>query len=201
MLAQDKFVRFDLLRAAHFSTAVFFRALGAQEHHGRVIVKPLVVHVKLTYYQAYLSRALRDKLGLHVLALDWSHIQSEGAQRREKVKEKVSKSKRTEDAPQSGSLSYETLLINPRTLQQAVDSWIAKFATTEQLTGKVPVLFVALHACGSLTLDIFRTFLSTLKDNSGDWEPASALVVGCCYNLLVQEGIVRSIKHSHPQVS
>ena len=148
-----------------------------------------------------MSRALRDKLGLHVLALDWSHIQSEGAQRREKVKEKVSKSKSTEEPLQNGSLSYETLLINPRTLQQAINNWIAKFSTTEQSNGKVPVLFIALHACGSLTLDIFRTFLSTLKDNSGDWEPVSALVVGCCYNLLVQEGTVRSIDHSRPQVN
>ena len=47
-------------------------------------------HVDSPTSQAYLSRALRDRLGLHVLALDWSTIQSDGAIRREKNKKKMS---------------------------------------------------------------------------------------------------------------
>ncbi|KAI0088562.1 methyltransferase domain-containing protein [Irpex rosettiformis] len=139
--------------------------------------------------QAYLSRALRDSLGLHVLALDWSDIQSDGAKRREKSKKKVSKGQGSKEPPQTGSLSYETLPINPRSLQEVVQNWVTTFKTSFQEVEKVPVLFVALHACGSLTLDILRTFLFALKDSSGrrGWRPAGALVVGCCYNLLDSE--------------
>ncbi|KAI0689247.1 methyltransferase domain-containing protein, partial [Cytidiella melzeri] len=139
--------------------------------------------------QAYLSRALRDDLGLHVLALDWSTVQSNGASRREGSSKKVSKGKLAADSLRTGSLSYETLRINPQSLQRAIDNWVARLEPSTQGKGNVPVLLVALHACGSLTLDILRTFLTQVKDDSesGRWKPAAALVVGCCYNLLAPE--------------
>ena len=128
---------------------------------------------------------MRDDLGLHVLALDWSDVQSEGAKRREKSKKKVSKAKPSEEAARNGSLSYETIPIDPRSLNEAVHNWIASEEGED-----VPVLFVALHACGSLTLDILRTLLSASKDASNPcrWKPVGALVVGCCYNLSTPEG-------------
>lgn len=137
-----------------------------------------------------MSRALRDELGLHVLALDWSNIQSEGAKRREESKKKVSKGKAPDQPSRGGSLTYKTLPINPRSLHEAIDEWIS----SEDGEKEVPILFVALHACGSLTLDIFRAFISALRGDSVNnrWRPAAALIVGCCYNLLSPQGAIAS---------
>lgn len=137
---------------------------------------------------------MRDELGLHVLALDWSPVQSEGAIRREKIAKKSSRRPKTKQnssecpALHKGSLTYETLLIDTQSLLEAVDGWVASVG--EAAEEQVPVLLVALHACGSLTLDIFRAFGSKLKVSgaASRWEPAAALVVGCCYNRLASAG-------------
>ncbi|KAF7365455.1 Methyltranfer-dom domain-containing protein [Mycena venus] len=52
-----------------------------------------------------------------------------------------------------------------------------------------PVLLVALHACGSLTPDILRTFFIQ-QDAPKDrrlWTPVGVIAVGCCYNLLAPQ--------------
>lgn len=176
--------------------------------------------------QAYLSRSLRDGLGLHVLALDWSDVQTKGAARKEKIT-----TRKREQAPstaadvdtgecgdssmgrrhaanvreqRNGSLTYKTLKITSDTLFDAVDEWISSEAHTVQraaecgtscrhldtIFGPTPVLFVALHACGSLTPNILRTFVNNVQDsgNTRVWLPRAAVIIGCCYNLLESAG-------------
>ncbi|KZT20016.1 hypothetical protein NEOLEDRAFT_1151649 [Neolentinus lepideus HHB14362 ss-1] len=126
--------------------------------------------------QGYLSRALRDTLHLNVLAVDGDDHQTQGAERRaEKVKKRAGRGKAPEQrvSDSIGSLTHKTIRINSETLRYAVDEWISQ----QEADRSVPVLIVALHACGSLTPDILR---------SGDhkWTLAGAVVVGCCYNLM-----------------
>ncbi|KAI0643075.1 methyltransferase domain-containing protein [Trametes meyenii] len=164
--------------------------------------------------QAYLSRMLRDTLGLHVLALDSSDVQTQGAAKRDAPKSKRGlrpvgpervpfghdSTGHTTTEPLEkfngtrGSLTYVTTKIDADTLLQSTRSWIQseKSATTAQAPeatggqGPTPVLFVALHACGSLTPDIFRAFAASRRAqfSGGDWTPQGAVVVGCCYNML-----------------
>ncbi|KAA1473800.1 hypothetical protein DENSPDRAFT_297474 [Dentipellis sp. KUC8613] len=139
--------------------------------------------------QGYLSRALCD-LGFHVLALDGDTGQTEGAKRRDDAKSKGSKPKASQSyakLPTKGSLTHKTLYINSTTLKDAVSSWIDD--PRAAIDRPAPsVLFVALHACGSLTPDIYRAFLDLQRSRNGNtaekWSPAGAVIVGCCYNLM-----------------
>ncbi|KAI0930834.1 hypothetical protein AcV7_004911 [Taiwanofungus camphoratus] len=92
--------------------------------------------------QAYLSRSLRDKLGLHVLALDWNEVQEKGAARKDvirKGRDVVRKTpitaspEITEDnvgrcvdrqVCKRGSLTYKTMEITPQSLLEATDEWV-----------------------------------------------------------------------------
>lgn len=105
-------------------------------------------------------------------------MQEQGAARREERK-------KCTHGPGSpvGSLTYRNVAITSDSLQSATDEWIRN---AEQKPA--PLLLVALHACGSLTLDILRTLLRRLKTPDSSWSPYAALVVGCCYNLLRPEG-------------
>ncbi|EPS98662.1 hypothetical protein FOMPIDRAFT_1051305, partial [Fomitopsis schrenkii] len=126
--------------------------------------------------QAYLSRAMRDRLGLDVLALDWSDVQSKGAARRETMGPKKRKKAlehptkpcdvtldvanedirpRAQTHESYGSLAYKILEIRSDSLLRAVDEWSEEMRTP-RLSGcsPLPMLFVALHACGSLTPNI-----------------------------------------------
>ncbi|PCH40342.1 hypothetical protein WOLCODRAFT_98736 [Wolfiporia cocos MD-104 SS10] len=179
-------------------------------------VRPsLVLHLRPFYVvvgsTAYLSRNLRDELGLHVLALDWSDVQTQGAAR----KDDMTKAKRKQTAMalnyedsscvgagkqsyshlpqiQKGTLTYKTLRITAESLTSVVDEWVANEAPNRAcaMSGGFPdqtfLLFVALHACGSLTPSILRAVLARLKsaDISRKRAPVAAVVVGCCYNLL-----------------
>ncbi|KZT67082.1 hypothetical protein DAEQUDRAFT_673865 [Daedalea quercina L-15889] len=163
--------------------------------------------------QAYLSRAIRDELGLHVLALDWSDVQSKGAARRETIGHKkrkkvpddlttgaaigdvgevigVRKGSQTSEDGSKGSLTYKTLEIRSDSLLRAVDEWAEEMRANQEsgsTSGEsLPTLFVALHACGSLTLNLLRAFISRLQGNGAKrrWAPCAAVIVGCCYNLL-----------------
>lgn len=104
-----------------------------------------------------------------------------------------------------GSLTHKTIHITPSTLDQAVTAWIKDTpdseysddsSSTENLNTSIPVLVVGLHACGSLTPDIFRVFLSlhnspqstTTPPLINTWTPKAAVVVGCCYNMMNTEG-------------
>ncbi|KAI0078227.1 hypothetical protein K474DRAFT_1771164 [Panus rudis PR-1116 ss-1] len=142
--------------------------------------------------QAYLSRALRDELGLHVLALDWSEVQSHGAMRRDQTPtDKTSGGQNNiSKGPSSGSLHYATVNITAESLAESVDKWILDWShhDCEATSPTFPVGFVALHACGSLTLDIARTIIDHCrKVDRSSWKPGMALIVGCCYNLLRPE--------------
>lgn len=155
---------------------------------------------------------MRDRLGLDVLALDWSDVQSKGAARRETMGPKKRRKAlehptkpcdvtldvanedirpRAQTHESYGSLAYKILEIRSDSLLRAVDEWSEEIRTP-RLSGcsPLPMLFVALHACGSLTPNILRAFISRLRDNEGreKWHPRVAVIIGCCYNLLEAGG-------------
>jgi hypothetical protein len=107
---------------------------------------------------AYVTRALHTLFNAPTLALDSNHAIGH---------------------PEDG-ITRKTVHITPQSLLNAIDDWIPSSSTP------VPVLLVALHACGSLTPDILRAFLSVHKNphNHPTWSPVAAVVVGCCYNLM-----------------
>ena len=90
--------------------------------------------------------------------------------------------------------------INEASLLSSTSAWLCRddgtHCTPEDTP--TPVLFVALHACGSLTPDILRAFIAAAKsaDNgppaSSHWAPRGAVVVGCCYNMMKPEGECRA---------
>lgn len=152
--------------------------------------------------QGYLSRALQEQ-GLHVLALDNNANQTSGAnnwkikdalrraheQRRNNTRDiKTGSSQTTPSSHSNGSLTHQTVHIKPTTLEAAIEDWLLANVpdTFTSSRDPIPIMFVALHACGSLTVDVLRTFLShRSKAESGRWwEPHSLVVVGCCYNLI-----------------
>jgi hypothetical protein len=157
--------------------------------------------------QGYLSRALQS-LGLHVLALDASAHQTTGAEkwqngRRNKGRKGQAQLRANVDAPMlsgvDGFITHKTVHITPETLLSAVDDWISEStdadgSETLSSRGQRPsVLFVGLHACGSLTPDILRAVLAARADPSVSlqrkWTMAGAIVVGCCYNLMSPSGM------------
>ncbi|EIM86094.1 uncharacterized protein STEHIDRAFT_157609 [Stereum hirsutum FP-91666 SS1] len=187
--------------------------------------------------QGYLSRALCD-LGFHVLALDGSDVQTKGAERRRQWEQKgKTPASRTTGVPEKngaasveisgrtrtrGSLTHKTIHITPSTLYQAVTAWIQDApysysddsSSTENLNTPIPVLVVGLHACGSLTPDILRVFLSfhdsppntTAPPHITTWTPKAAVVVGCCYNMMNAEDFplskaFRAAPHASPSPS
>ncbi|KAF5382542.1 hypothetical protein D9615_002826 [Tricholomella constricta] len=115
--------------------------------------------------QGYLTRALHAHFRSHTLALDNDHAQTHGAQAR--------------SGPRIPGLTHRTIHLTPATLVAAIDDWIP---TTSPTTVPAPVLLVALHACGSLTPDLFRAVLGLSPTHS--WRPAAVVAVGCCYNLI-----------------
>ena len=159
---------------------------------------------------------LRDRMRLHVLALDWSQVQTDGASRKDESKaSRRARWKQVTNVPTAndvsrdithrlvdegcqqllteGSLTYVTADIDANTLLEATRSWVIgrlRHPTPPDSISVVPTLFIALHACGSLTLDILRAFVSAAKAEvqTTGWVPQGAVVVGCCYNMLRQEG-------------
>ncbi|KAG0704789.1 methyltransferase domain-containing protein [Suillus ampliporus] len=121
-----------------------------------------------------------------------------------------------------GSLTHQTICINPRTLESSIHDWLLS-TEANQITGSVigdslvdgtephtpqekpvPVMMVALHACGSLTPDVFRAFLSNHRRPSAPdvriWTAQALAVVGCCYNLMAPEDfpLSRSLRERTP---
>ncbi|KAK7469448.1 hypothetical protein VKT23_003918 [Stygiomarasmius scandens] len=116
--------------------------------------------------QGYLCRSLRRLLHCpNILALDSDFDQSSGAR---------SWDHKTFD---HHVISHKTLHITPCSLLTAIDEWIPPNVNT-----KAQVLLVALHACGSLTIDALRAFLA--PRTTSHWSFIAAVTVGCCYNLL-----------------
>ncbi|KAG6810092.1 hypothetical protein H0H92_013341 [Tricholoma furcatifolium] len=112
--------------------------------------------------QGYLTRALHSHFGTPVLALDNDLVQTHGSQAR--------------GGSDFTGITHRTIHLTPVTLVAAIDDWIPASPT------KIPVLLVALHACGSLTPDLFRAVLSLPKNHF--WYPVAIVAVGCCYNLM-----------------
>ncbi|KAG1797859.1 methyltransferase domain-containing protein [Suillus plorans] len=124
----------------------------------------------------------------------------------------------------TGSLTHQTICINPRTLESSIHDWLLSgednqiagctnmigdllVDRTERRTPEekpVPVMMVALHACGSLTPDVLRVFLSNYRRPSAPgiriWTAQALVVVGCCYNLMVSEDfpLSRSLRERVP---
>ena len=159
---------------------------------------------------------MRDNIGLQVLALDWSDIQSKGAARREAMGPKKRRKESRVSTRQGGAaartageavkpekglhglLTYRTLEIRSDSLLYAVDAW-AEQSRAEQgsSSSPLPMLFVALHACGSLTPNLLRAFVSRIRDSgTRHWSPRAAVIVGCCYNLLEAGG---QCQHAFPK--
>lgn len=106
-----------------------------------------------------------------------------------------------------GLLTHRTVHICPRTLEESIADWLTDPPRIQKRDDSdiysptcpepVPVTLVALHACGSLTVDVLRTFLSDrarapqAKDIRRAWRPHSLIVVGCCYNLMSSSGTSR----------
>lgn len=106
--------------------------------------------------------------------------------------------------PRRGSLTYVTTAIDADTLRESTHSWMEREGVTGSVggtpinaqdrveRGPTPVLFVALHACGSLTPNILRAFAAEARSGKTDaaaWTPRAAVIVGCCYNMLRPEGM------------
>lgn len=154
--------------------------------------------------QGYLTRAIAGMLNgqdTKVLALDWDGAQTSGAERWVR-KERSRKEEGIEE-----KIAHKTIHITPDTLLSTIDEWVQSDTTLspnqlyphgeiECRSGAtpVPVLFVGLHACGSLTPDILRAFFSVsaarleaegpVRQPQRHWTPCGAVIVGCCYNLL-----------------
>ncbi|KAF9462999.1 methyltransferase domain-containing protein [Collybia nuda] len=122
--------------------------------------------------QGYVTRALHSHFRAYTLALDSDHAQTTGAQSR-------AANAVTHD------ITHRTLHITEHTLLRAIDDWIpSTLGDTDTNAAPVPVLFIALHACGSLTPDILRAFLRAHAAPPPLWTPLALVAVGCCYNLL-----------------
>ncbi len=98
-----------------------------------------------------------------------------------------------------GSLTYVTTSIDSDSLVSSTKAWLedtppSNADPVHTPAPVTPVLFVALHACGSLTPDILRAFASARKPTSSvtstpaTWMPQGAIIVGCCYNMMRSEG-------------
>jgi len=116
---------------------------------------------------------------MHVLALDSSDTQAKGAERQGLYHNPSS---------DQGSLAYRIARITPSTLLQSVDEWIVDLCAPLS-TGSHPpsIIFVALHACGSLVTDILRAAVSAMHGRDSKkrgWSLKAAIVVGCCYNMM-----------------
>jgi len=120
---------------------------------------------------------------MYVLALDASDNQARGAGRQ---------GLRQKSPSDQGSLTYRIGNVTPGTLLQSVDKWITDISPPAAESHPHPVVFVALHACGSLTPDILRTFVSEMHGGDGEnrgWSLKAAIVVGCCYNMMEGKGL------------
>ncbi|KAF8630866.1 hypothetical protein AX17_005225 [Amanita inopinata Kibby_2008] len=135
--------------------------------------------------QGYLTRTLKSYLQTtHILALDSDRWQTRGSQVWE---ERVTRAARLSgnDSP-STPIAYKTIHITPSTLIPTINDWVSETTceANDEDPGPDPVLFVALHACGSLTPDILRTCMSSARQNHPGWKAIGAVIVGCCYNLI-----------------
>ncbi|GAA5985483.1 hypothetical protein JCM10908_006992 [Rhodotorula pacifica] len=133
---------------------------------------PLTHCVDVGSGRAHLSRALAGPpLDLHVLAIDWSASQRTGAERLDEVLA------RAQLGPVKGSLTHEVCSLDAEGVADALRRW----PPCKDGTNAPPALLVALHACGDLTPDAIKAFITARQAD------ARAIFVGCCYNLQTPE--------------
>ncbi|KAF8635916.1 hypothetical protein AX15_000093 [Amanita polypyramis BW_CC] len=133
--------------------------------------------------QGYLTRTLKLYLQTtHVLALDSDQWQTRGSQIWE---ERVARTLRASGNTNATTpILHKTIHITPDTLIPTIDDWIRETSGEANDGNLDPVLFIALHACGSLTPDILRVCINAAHRKNITWRMAGAVVVGCCYNLI-----------------
>ncbi|KAJ3888808.1 hypothetical protein GG344DRAFT_52883, partial [Lentinula edodes] len=81
---------------------------------------------------------------------------------------------------------------SPEELIQAVDEWFVEMETSEVLRSDVlkPVILISLHGCGSLSIDVLRSFVGNsygieeFQREKRKWGFIACVTVPCCYNLL-----------------
>ena len=160
---------------------------------------------KLPELQARLRYQATCSQNLHILALDSSLEQVKGAERRANARRSNNRDSRSSltfrtvwlgDAPSHEShpgqyCAAEDEDSSRRDLEVVIDDWLNQFPgnDTDAPSCQIPIAFVALHACGSLTPNILRKALSLRRNASNrPWFVAAVIVVGCCYNLLESQG-------------
>jgi len=116
---------------------------------------------------------------VHILALDADEKQSIGAQKWER------RLLPTATPP----IAHKDILVTPQNLINIVDEWLHETDDSEQSNAPLPVLFVALHACGSLTVNILRSFIGCNTSKEATWSAVGVVAVGCCYNLMYPNGV------------
>ncbi|KAF9508321.1 hypothetical protein BS47DRAFT_1332775 [Hydnum rufescens UP504] len=161
--------------------------------------------------QGYLARELASPSipsarPMHVLALDSDMDQIDGAKRRggcSPGKREGCAHPDTDGSPcKCGSITYRNAFVSSDSLVQEIESWIASFpCDTQPHVGRTqsdhartyPVIMTGLHACGSLTPTVLRSFVSLSDPDSAppdshssgiQWKPSALALVGCCYNLM-----------------
>jgi hypothetical protein len=98
--------------------------------------------------------------------------------------------KKTREKTTKGSISHLTAHIgDPGSLQRTISHWVESTSPAPAETSEPEsVALVGLHACGPLSVNIIRTYLSSLPSSSPaqqlNWTPSSLALVGCCYNFL-----------------
>ncbi|KAG8992907.1 hypothetical protein FRB94_011199 [Tulasnella sp. JGI-2019a] len=183
------------------------------EETGSAMKVPRSIHhiVDIGAGQEYLTRNLAiPPLSFNVLALDADDHQTEGAVKRQAQlkwwQNKVfsgkkkggngkqdQKTQEVEDQPppSSGTVTRATVFVDQVTLPQAIGEWVESGSDAEAVTSKsMPVLLTGLHACGSLTPAVLRSFVTLYRsqkearDEPKDrtWKCAGIVIVGCCYN-------------------
>lgn len=161
--------------------------------------------------QGYLTRNLAEvPLSFDLLALDSSEDQVEGAKKRQQELEKwqkkvlgrrrknpVAKEISNESdstgsgiqaqaqSSKAGSVTQATVFVDQDALPKAIDQWVKN---QNPSASEVPVIIIGLHACGSLTPAVLRSFVAlyqTQKEEESSpraWRCAGIALVGCCYN-------------------
>lgn len=166
----------------------------AEHHHTRHVVDAGAG-------QGYISRELafssyQSAEAKHVLALEYDDIQLEGAKRRDDVQDQATTKAGGDLADSSrGSITYRKVWVSTGSLVPEVEGWVRDLDTKPETAS--PVMFTGLHACGSLTPAVLRSFVdltrSHPKSESGVWFPSSLVLVGCCYTLLAPDGELKSL--------
>lgn len=153
--------------------------------------------------KGYLTRALANLLATkyptsdatatprsekRILAIDSNELQTTGAQRWEDAAVKGKRGQQAQARLVTDRLiEHRTIRLGSSELLHELDDWLP----VQEDRKPRPVLFVALHACGSLTPNILRAIVASTHNDLEEhgWYPLGGVIVGCCYNLLDPQGL------------